>query len=125
MPAPLSADLRRRVLDAARSATAPAVATRFGVSVSTVHRLRRLDREFGSVEPRTHGGGHMPLVTDDDRLLFDGYLAENPSMPHATIARRFEADTGRAISRQTVQRMLARWRVTQKKVPDRRAALSA
>ena len=41
MPAPFSADLRRRVLDAARSDTAPAVAARFGVSVSTVHRLRR------------------------------------------------------------------------------------
>ena len=117
MPAPLSADLRRRVLDAARSATAPAVAARFGVSVSTVHRLRRLDREHGSVEPKPHGGGHTPLVSDDDRPLFDGYLAESPSMPHATIARRFEADTGRVISRQTVQRMLARWRVTRKKSP--------
>ncbi|MDT0633315.1 hypothetical protein RQM47_14220 [Rubrivirga sp. S365] len=117
MPAPLSVDLRRRVLDAARSATAPVVAARFGVSVSTVHRLRHLDRIQGSVEPRPHGGGHTPLVTDDDRPLFDGYLAENPSMPHATIARRFEADTGRAISRQTVQRMLGLWRVTRKKSP--------
>lgn len=117
MPAPLSADLRRRVLDAARSATAPAVAARFGVSVSTIHRLRRLDRLHGSVDPMPHGGGHTPLVTDDDRSLIDGYLAENPSVPHATIARRFEADTGRAISRQTVQRMLARWRITRKKSP--------
>lgn len=117
MPAPLSTDLRRRILDAARSATAPATAARFGVSVATVHRLRRLSRLHGSLAPRPHGGGHTPLVTDDDRPLFDGYLAENPSMPHATIARRFEADTGRAISRQTVQRMLAQWRITRKKSP--------
>ncbi len=117
MPAPLSADLRRRVLDAARSATAPAVAARFGVSVSTVHRLRRLDRLHGSVESRPHGGGHAPLVTDDDRPLFDAYLAENPSMPHATIARRFAGDAGRSVSRQTVQRMLARGRITRKKSP--------
>ncbi len=122
MPAPLSADLRRRVLDAARSATArsataPATATRFGVSVATVHRLRRLNRLHGSVEARPHGGGHDPLVTVDDRPLFDAYLAENPSMPHQVIARRFEADTGRAVSRQTVQRMLARWRITRKKSP--------
>lgn len=117
MPAAFSADLRRRVLDAARSATAAVAAARFGVSISTVHRLRRLDRLHGSVAPRPHGGGHTPLVTDADRSYFDGYLAENPSMPHATIARRFEADTGRAISRQTVQRMLARWRITRKKSP--------
>ena len=117
MPAPLSADLRRRVLDAARSATAPAVATRFGVSVSTVHRLRRLDRAHGSVEPKPHAGGRARTLTDADRPLIDGYLAENPSMPHETVARRFEADTGRAVTRQTVQRALARWRVTRKKSP--------
>ena len=112
MPARLSAGLRHRVLDAARSATASAVAARFGVSVSTVHRLRRLDRLRGLVDPMPHGSGHAPLVTDDDCPLFDGYLAENPSMPHATIARRFEADTGRAVGRRTVRRILARWRIT-------------
>ena len=117
MPAPLSADLRRRVLDAARSATAPAVAARFGVSVSTVHRLRRLDRLHGSVKPKPHAGGRAHSIPDDDRPLIDSYLAENPSMPHEVIARRFSADTGRVVSRQTVQRALARWRVTRKKSP--------
>ena len=117
MPAPFSTDLRRRVIDAARSTTAHETAARFGVSVATVHRLRRLDRIHGSVAPRPHGGGHAPLVTDEHRPLFDGYLHENPSMPHEVVARRFEADTGRAVSRQTVQRMLARWRITRKKSP--------
>ena len=117
MPAPLSPDLRRRVLDAARANTAPATAARFGVSVSSVHRLRRLGRDHGSVEPKAHAGGTSPTLADDDRPRFDGYLAENPSMPHHTMARRFEADTGRVVSRQTVQRALARWRITRKKSP--------
>ena len=117
MPAPLSADLRRRVLDAARSATAPETAARFGVSVPTVHRLRRLSRLHGAVDPKPHGGGRLALLSDDDRPHFDGYLADDPSMPHETMARRFEADTGRALSRQSVQRTLARWRITRKKSP--------
>lgn len=115
MPAPLSADLRRRVLLAARATTAPEAAARFGVSVATVHRLRRLDRLHGSLAPRPHGGGHARLIADDDRPTFDRYLAEDPSMPHEVMARRFAADTGRAVSRPTVRRALARWRLTRKK----------
>ena len=117
MPAPLSADLRRRVLDAARSASASQVAARFGVSVITVHRLRRLERLHGSTEPKPHAGGKALLISDDDRPLFDAYLAENPSMPHERMAERFFADTGRRASRPTVRRALARWRLSRKKSP--------
>ena len=71
MPAPLSADLRRRVLDASRSATAAQTAARFGVSIATVHRLRRLDREHGSVEPKPHAGGHAFALADADRARIE------------------------------------------------------
>ena len=117
MPPPLSADLRRRVLDAARSASAAQVAARFGVSVITVHRLRRLDRLHGSIAPKPHAGGKARLITDDDRPFFDACLDENPSMPHERMAERFFADTGRLVSRSTVRRALARWRLTRKKNP--------
>ena len=117
MPAPLSADLRRRVLDAARSAPAATVAARFGVSIATVHRLRCLDRLHGSVGPKPHAGGKPLLITDDDRPLFDAYLAENPSMPHERMAQRFFAETGRLVSRPTVRRALVRWRISRKKSP--------
>ena len=115
MPAPLSPDLRRRVLDASRTASAAEVAARFDISPASVHRLRRLHREHGSVEPKPHAGGHSPLLTDGDRPVFDGYLAESPSMPHHTMARRFAEETGRAVSRPTVRRALARWGLTRKK----------
>ncbi len=117
MPAPLSADLRRRIFDAARAATAAQVADRFGVSVATVERLRKLHRETGSLTPRPHGGAPVRLVCDDDRPTFDAYLAENPSMPHAVIARRFAGDTGRTVSPSTIRRVLVRWRLTRKKSP--------
>lgn len=117
MPAPLSADLRRRIVDAGRSATAAQLADRFGVSISSVERYRRLDRENGSLAPKPHGGGHAHLITDDDRQRFEGYLAENPSMTHAVMARRFKSDTERVVSPSTVRRALGRWRLSRKKSP--------
>ena len=117
MPAPLSADFRRRILAGAKTESASTTAARFGVSLSTVHRLRRLDRLQGSVEPKPHAGGHAHRITDDDRNHFDAYLAENPSMPHAAMARRFADDTDRVVSPSTVSRTLARWRLTRKKRP--------
>jgi transposase len=117
MPAPLSADLRRRVLDASRSASAAQTAARFGVSTSTVHRLRRLDREQGSVASKPHAGGHEFVLSDGDRAQIEAYLAENPSLPHARIARRLRDDIGHVVSPSTVSRALARWGLTRKKSP--------
>jgi hypothetical protein len=36
-------------------------------------------------------------------------------MTHAEMAARFLADTGRSVSRQTVQRHVRRWNLTRKK----------
>lgn len=115
MPAPLSSDLRQRVLNASRSNSASTTAERFNVSKTTVHRLRALERETGSVAPMAHGGGRSPSLTDEDRPRFEAFLAENVSMTHEEMAERFEAATGRSVSRQTVQRHLRAWGLTRKK----------
>lgn len=117
MPAPLSLDLRHRIFDAARTATAAQVASRFRVSVATVERLRKLHRETDALAPKPHGGAPPRLVSDDDRPTLDAYLAENPSMPHAVIVRRFADDTGRTVSPSTIRRVLVGWQLTRKKSP--------
>ena len=123
MPAPLSADLRQRILDASRSLSASKTAARFGVGIRTVQRLRALDRATGSVAPKTpETKGPPPILVDDDRAFFDACLAENVSMTHAEMARRFTSETGRQVGRATVQRMMALWRITRKKEPPRRTA---
>lgn len=115
MPAPLSSDLRQRVLSASRSDSASVTAERFNVSKTTVHRLRALERETGSVAPKAHGGGRSPSLTDEDRPRFEAFLLEDVSMTHEEMAERFEAATGRSVSRQTVQRHLRAWGLTRKK----------
>ena len=115
MPAPLSSDLRRRLHEAALTQSAAAVAERFGVSRRTVHRLRTLARLSGTTEPRPHGGGRAPQLTDTDKSFFEACLAENVSMTHQAMAERFNAATGSAVTRQTVQFYLRRWGITRKK----------
>lgn len=111
MPAPLSADLRERILAACRTDSIRTVARRFRVATTTVHRLA----SRGTIEPKPHGGGPRPSLTDADRPRFEAYLTENVSMTHAEMAARFRTDTGRSVSRQTVQRHVRRWGLTRKK----------
>ncbi len=115
MPAPLSLDFRRRIFDAAAAASAATVAARFGVSRTTVHRLRKSHRDTGALDPKPPRPGPAPVLTDGDKAVFERYLAENTSLRQQDMAARFAAESGRPVSRQAVQRALARWRITRKK----------
>lgn len=115
MPAALSCDLRRRIVDALGSTPPSEVARRFNVGRSTVFRLRTRAREDPTLAPRQKRFGPSALLSDNDRKRFERYLSENVSMPHAEMAARFAADTGRRVSRQTVQRRFKAWRITRKK----------
>ena len=65
MGKPYSEDLRARVVVAEQDgATIPETAERFGMSISSVVRFRRLQRETGSVSPAKFGGyrGSGPAI---------------------------------------------------------------
>lgn len=108
MPAPLSLDLRNRIVEAARTHPHRAVAKRFAVSVATVERLVARDRAGESLEPKPHGGGAERLVGKRGERLLTQWIEENPTLTQTTLAARFEKETGQTISRQTVGRTLAR-----------------
>ena len=57
MPKPYSDDLRARVVEEIeQGATREEAAERFGVSLSSVGRFLRLERETGSISPAKFGG---------------------------------------------------------------------
>jgi transposase len=66
--APLSQDLRKRILDTVQrgDGSLRQIARRFLVSVSVITRLLRLHRDTGSVLPKPHGGGHPPVLGPED-----------------------------------------------------------
>jgi putative transposase len=70
MAAPLSQDLRRRIVRAVEEgSSARAAAVRFEVSVSAAIKLVRRVRETGSTEPAKIGGYRKPLLDGHEGLL--------------------------------------------------------
>jgi transposase len=70
MTAPLSQDLRQRLVRAVEEgSSARAAAARFEVSASAAIRLVRRVRETGSTEPARIGGYRKPLLAGHEGLL--------------------------------------------------------
>jgi transposase len=85
MAKPYSEDLRARVVVGEQDgATIPETAERFGVSISSVVRFRRLPRETGSVSPAKFGGYKgCALAAHED--LVRQLVAEQPDITLAEI----------------------------------------
>lgn len=117
MPAPLSLDLRHRVLDAvlARDGTQADIARRFAVARTTVEDWARRHRQTGSVEPAVQRHGPPRLLSADDDARIARYLHEDNDLSLPEIAGRFADDTGRRLGQTTVFRSLARSEMTLKK----------
>lgn len=70
MTAPLSSDLRRRLVRAVEAgSSARAAARRFEVSASAAIKLVRRVRETGSAAPARIGGYRKPLLAGHEALL--------------------------------------------------------
>ena len=67
MPAPLSLDLRKRILSAYKNGVAiKKLASDKIASKSTIYNLIKLEKETGSVEPRENKNGRKPILTNGD-----------------------------------------------------------
>lgn len=70
MVAPLSQDLRKRLVAAvAEGSSARAAAARFQVSAAAAVSIVRRARETGSTEPARIGGYRRPLLADHEAVL--------------------------------------------------------
>ena len=94
MTAPLSADLRERVVRAVESgSSARAAARRFAVSASAAAKLLRRVRATGSTAPAKVGGHRRPLLAGQEALLRQVTAAK----PGITLAELRAALAGRGI----------------------------
>ena len=107
MTRPYSLDLRERVVSAVHcGASCRAVASQFGIAVSSVVKWCGRYRETGSVAPGKMGG-HRRRVLDPHR---DVIIEEIGRTPHLTVRglRDILAARGITVSRQAVWRFLRR-----------------
>jgi transposase-like protein len=116
MPAPLSNDLRIRIVEArAREGmTYEKLAERFDVGRATVDRVLRLARETGSVEPARQGPRTRPAVSSpgDANRQRDAGPGGDRQEPHP--------EPGREIQRQVQPRRYHRADDCQQETPSRR-----
>ena len=92
MGAPLSRDLRERVVNAylAGDESYPEVAKRFGIGEASVSRWLRLRRDTGSVEPRAHAGGRARRIDDDGVEFLKRIIDGKPDCTLAELALKYQ-----------------------------------
>ena len=117
MAAPISKDLRRRVVDAYRNGrgTYREVAEIFGVGEASVDRWLRLDRERKDVGPEPHGGGISPRIPAQQYPALAKLVAEKPDRAVVDLRDEWQRRYGVALSRSAMQRALLKAGFTWKK----------
>ncbi len=117
MPAPLSLDLRSRVVRAYADGEGSYedLAGRFGIGRATVNRYLRLDRQGGSLTPKATGGSKSIFSEDDIESIHFIVLAQ-PDITLAELREKFIADGGaERVSISTLWRAVGRLGLTRKK----------
>jgi transposase len=85
MPAPLSRDLRERIVQAVESGSSMrGAAARFAVSASSAIKLMARVRTTGSVAPARYGGHRRPVLGPHENLL-RALVDEKPDITLAEI----------------------------------------
>lgn len=127
MPAPLSPDLRLRVVQTYENGddTVEAVAARFEVGPASLKRWVWLWRATGSVEPKERKGGRPPKVSAECDVILRELVAAQPDAFCWELAERLEARSGVRVDEDTIGRALTRLGITRKKRLSKRRSSSA
>jgi len=120
MPAPLSVDLRQRVIAAyqAKAGSQRQLAKRFQVSLSFVRDLTRHYRQTGTVEPKPHGGGATAKLGAAQLPIVQALVAAQPDALLVELCERFAEKTAVEVSASTMQRAVQRLELSVKKNID-------
>jgi transposase len=117
MPAPISLDLRRRIVAAVRQGSSiRAAARRFAVAPSTAIKLMRRVRETGSAAPARYGGHRRPILEPyEDRLM--ALVEAAPDITLAELQFLIRQRFGLAVGLSRIHATLRRLGLTHKKSP--------
>jgi transposase len=112
-----SEDLRRKIVDTLKRGTPKnEAASLFGVSLSSVKRFAKMDRDGLSLAPKKPPG-RPPKADGTTRKLLKADLIERPAATAAERQRYLEHMTGKSMSDSTVRRLVRRLGHSRKKDP--------
>ena len=117
MPAPLSVDLRQRIMAAyeAKEGSQRQLADRFKVSLSFIRDLRRHYCETGTVQAKPHGGGAVAKLGKEQLSIVEALVMAQPDALLEELCERFAEQTGVRVSVSTMQRAVCRLKFSVKK----------
>lgn len=117
MPAPLSIDLRQRVLAAYqdKEGSMRHLSERFKVSLSFVRDLTRQYRQTGTVAPKPHGGGAIAKLGVAQLPIVRALVEDQPDALLEELCERFAEKTGVMVSISTMHRAMHRLKLSVKK----------
>lgn len=117
MPAPLSVDLRQRVIAAyqAKEGSQRQLAERFKVSLSFVRDLSRRARETGTLEPKPHAGGAVAKLRVSHLPIVKALVEAQPDALLEELCERFAEKTAVNVSVSTMQRTVQSLELSVKK----------
>lgn len=91
MPAPLSRDIRKRIIEAKENGDSiKKIAIEKGVGLNTIVCLLRLYRETGSYEPRPLNNGRKPRLDEDTLEKIRKRIEEQPDITLHELKEEFK-----------------------------------
>jgi transposase len=117
MPAPLSIDLRQRIILAyqAKEGSQRQLAKRFKVSPSFIRDLLRHHRQTGTIQPKPHGGGAVAKLGEEQLPIVEALVKAQPDALLSELCERFANQTGVEVSVATLQRAVCKLNLSVKK----------
>jgi transposase len=117
MPAPLSLDLRQRIILAyqTKEGSQRQLAKRFKVSLSFVRDLLRRYRETGKIEPKPHGGGAVAKLETKHLPIIKTLVDNQPDALLEELCERFTEQTMVQVGTSTMQRAVQNLKLSVKK----------
>jgi transposase len=114
---PLSLSVRRRIIELfQRGLEGDDVAEVMACSPAAARRVWQRYREEGRIEPRPHGGGHAPKLSDEQKQqVLAELVAAKPDAFCRELADDLHQRTGVRVCRQTIGTWLAKLGLTRKK----------
>src|SRR5215472_14871743 len=108
MPAPLSRDLRERIIAAIRDGSSMrGAAARFSVSPSSAIKLMARFRATGSVAPARYGGHRRPVLSPHEDML-RALVAQRPEITLGEIRDELRQQRGISVCLVTIHVRLRR-----------------
>jgi len=117
MTAPLSKDLRERIVNAyeQKEGGYKKIAKIFKVGVCSVRRFVELKKTTNNIAPKPHNSGPAPKITREQTPLLKEIIAEKPDRTLPEITIEWNERNGTNVHRSSVSRAIQRAGITLKK----------